>query len=101
MNNYIISYDISNDKLRQKISKLLTQKGCSRLQKSVHLAPKFSVKELEQLKNALQPLMSMLDPVSDSVMCITAPDSDMEKAYWHGSVETWKSITEPPLFDIL
>ncbi len=71
------------------------------LQKSVHVAPKYQTKELEQLKKALQPLLNQLDPSTDSVLCLTAPDTDMAKAYWHGNADTWKSIVDPPLYDLL
>ena len=38
--NYLIFYDIADDKVRVQISKYLIKRGCKRIQKSVFLARK-------------------------------------------------------------
>lgn len=101
MNNYLISYDISNDALRQKIAKYLTAQGCVRLQKSVHLAPKYEYKEIEQLKKNLHHLILKTDKHTDSIICLPVSDTDMDSAYWAGNREVWKKIKDPPLHNML
>lgn len=101
MNNYLISYDISNDRIRQKIADLLTQKGCVRLQKSVHLAPAYEPKEIEMLKKALQPLLLKTDVKTDSVLCFAVPDDAMNAAWWAGNPDVWEKLKDPPLYNLL
>lgn len=40
MTSYLISYDIGDDRLREKVAALLQREGCTRIQKSVFFAPK-------------------------------------------------------------
>jgi len=101
MNTYLISYDVSNDRLRQKIADMLTQKGCVRLQKSVHLAPAFELKELEQLRQSLAALLGKTDANTDSVLCIAAPDDVLDNAWWAGKPDVWQKIKRPPLHNLL
>ena len=49
-NNYLISYDISSNRTRNLLAKLLAKLGCVRWQKSVFVAIDFEKTDLEQLK---------------------------------------------------
>lgn len=47
--HYVISYDIENDRLRDKTAKILEKNGCLRVQKSVFVAPQMTNKHLDRL----------------------------------------------------
>lgn len=84
MTSYFISYDISQDRLRDKLAKLLMQKGCKRVQKSVFFVPSYSAKELKDLKvNVAKCLKGNLDP-QDSVLCIPVTQSRLPDLVWEG-----------------
>ena len=72
--HYVISYDIENDRLRDKTAKILEKNGCLRVQKSVFVAPQMTNKHLDRLladlKNryARKPLSG-----TDSLLLIPLP----------------------------
>lgn len=82
MTTYLISYDISVDKLRLKVSKLLERKGLYRVQKSVFVAPHFSPKEIRLLRQEVDDLMKMAD-LTDSVLCVPLTRSQFVNFWWH------------------
>lgn len=82
MTNYLFSYDISNTKLRTKISKTLLQAGCIRVQKSVFFAPDFTTKELKRLRNNLNILLKNKVETNDSLLCISINKQDLRRMIW-------------------
>jgi CRISPR/Cas system-associated endoribonuclease Cas2 len=56
--NFFICYDISDDKRRLHLSKLLQRKGCKRIQKSVCIAIDFERSEMLHLKNHVDTLLN-------------------------------------------
>lgn len=76
--HYVICYDIGNDRLRDRVAKILEKNGCHRLQKSVFVAPDLAKKDLIRLQTGLLRLlerrpMQVTDhihwlPLSDELM---------------------------------
>ena len=73
----VISYDIADDKLRNKFSKMLTKNGAIRLQ--------YSVYELSNTKRVIDNLMLKIDLFSkkfsgaDSVIVFDVADANLKK----------------------
>lgn len=84
MTNYLITYDISSDPLRDKAAVLLQQHGCLRVQKSVFLAPKFSAKELRALRAALRRLLGGKLGPEESIIGVPVSPQQLEGSLWEG-----------------
>lgn len=81
--NYILSYDITSDKLRNRISKKLRTLGCFRVQKSVFIGVDFSVKEIKFLKDeVMQILASKLREDGDSFLCLPITERQKNEMWW-------------------
>jgi CRISPR-associated endonuclease Cas2 len=99
MTNYLISYDITDDKLRTKIAKTLKAKACRRLQKSLFLAPAFKQAEIRALERVLnQILQSTRRTDSDSILCWPASDPQLASMLWAGDVMFFDKIISDPDF---
>lgn len=83
--NYFVSYDISADRLRSKVSKALERHGAVRVQKSVFFLPGFSGQEMIRLKNTLEKVLHkyQAEP-SDSVLCIPVEKDQLNSIIWMG-----------------
>ena len=83
MMNYILSYDITNNNLRSRISKVLTSLGCFRLQKSVFIGANFSVKEIQFLKVKIsKTLTSKVRKDTDSFLCLPITGTQKKGMWW-------------------
>ena len=74
----IISYDISNDKLRSKFSKTLEKHGAIRLQNSVYEVNNTN-RTIDNLKILVETKFSPLFDGEDSVVVMKVDDSTMTK----------------------
>jgi CRISPR-associated endonuclease Cas2 len=84
--NYILSYDITSDKLRNQVSKQLTTLGCFRLQKSVFIGANFSVKEINALKSKIfKTFASKLKEDNDSFLCLPITKTQKKAMWWQAS----------------
>ena len=80
---YILSYDISDDKLRLKVSKHLLASGCFRLQKSVFIAPSFTTKQIRQLKAEVLKILKHPNKVdTDSLLCFHITPKQIPNIWW-------------------
>ena len=70
--NYVISYDISSNRLRNLLAKLLAKTGCERWQKSVFVAIDFEKTEIDRLKIQIKQLLANKAKPTDSVLCVPA-----------------------------
>lgn len=68
--NYVITYDIGNDRLRLKIAKFLLRNACKRIQKSVYLAPSFGTSEWTIFKQDMNTLFQGQLALEDSLHII-------------------------------
>ncbi|GAB4336990.1 MAG: hypothetical protein OHK0038_15330 [Flammeovirgaceae bacterium] len=93
--NYLITYDVSNKKLRNKICKCLEKNDCKRVQKSVFLAkempPKIKIKLIARLKafvdetNPDETMHILFVPIDEEV--IKKIESIGENALWEEANE--------------
>ena len=84
MSSYFISYDIADDRLREKIAALLQREGCTRVQKSVFFAPKFAIKELRALQAGLHALANGKLEDNDSILCVPVTQKHLPGLLWEG-----------------
>ncbi len=93
MTSYLISYDISNNKLRTRLSKILLRHGCKRLQKSVFLVPNYSKQELTDLRIALKLAFQYKNKQNnDSLICLEVTETNLNELLWHGDKEKIEDI---------
>jgi CRISPR-associated protein Cas2 len=94
--NFFVCYDITDDKRRLRLSKLLLREGCQRVQKSVFIAPDFERVEMLRLKNKVEKLLNVqiTEGVSpdDSVLYIPLDNDAVNDVVWQGSQASWKEI---------
>jgi len=81
---YFICYDISDDGLRGKTARLLEERGCKRVQRSVFLAPGFTVREIGELRQRVAGLIAPKLSVGDSILCFPVEKDRLEGLIWHG-----------------
>jgi len=92
--NYLILYDIRNDKVRSYIAKYLLSKGCIRIQKSVYLAHT-SHKKFDEINNTLAEINDIYEN-EDSIILIPLNVSDARSMKLIGQNVNIKQIIDPP-----
>jgi CRISPR-associated protein Cas2 len=97
MLSFFLSYDISDDRLRTKLSRLLERRGCKRVQKSVFFAPAFGQKEAKSLRAACERLLQNRAP-GDSLLCIPATRQFLSDLVWEGESARLEEALEETLF---
>jgi CRISPR-associated endonuclease Cas2 len=94
--NFFVSYDISDDKRRLHLSKLLLREGCKRLQKSVFIAIDFERKEMLQLKIRVDKLLNVQftegGNLDDSVLYIPLDNDAVSQVLWQGNPIKWAEL---------
>ena len=94
--NFFICYDISDDKRRLRLSKLLQREGCERVQKSVFVAPDFERAEMLRLKTKIEKLLNVLytdnSSADDSVMYIPLDNDAVADVIWQGNKIKWEEL---------
>jgi CRISPR-associated endonuclease Cas2 len=94
--NFFICYDISDDKRRLHLSKLLLRTGCRRVQKSVFVAIDFERKEMLLLKTKVDKLLTVQYTegvaATDSLMYIPLDNDAVAGVVWQGKVELWLDL---------
>lgn len=94
--NFFICYDISDDKRRLRLSKLLLRTGCHRIQKSVFVATDFERVEMLRLKIKVERLLNVLytEGVSrdDSVLYIPLDNDAVKDVVWQGNRHKWENL---------
>lgn len=94
--NFFICYDISDDKRRLRLSKLLLRSGCERVQKSVFVAADFERIEMMRLKNKVERLLNVLYTegvsIEDSVLYIPLENDAVQDVVWQGNKLTWSEL---------
>lgn len=92
--NYMIMYDIENNKVRKMISKYLEQQGCIRIQKSVFMAntdhPKFNA-----IHDTLKDINSFYEN-ADSIILVPVNVADARSMKLIGSNVSIEHIVDPP-----
>ena len=99
--NFFVCYDISDDKRRLSLSKLLLRLGCERVQKSVFVAPNFKREEMLRLKNKVEKLLTIQytegGSPDDSVLYIPLDNDAVVDVVWQGDKATWTKLWKKDL----
>lgn len=97
---HLISYDITDNKLRRRIVLLLKHKGCVRLQYSVWLTPQYGTKKLAAFKimlhNLLQRYTDLGEP-SDSILCVPIEGDAIADIVLVGARDSLNTLLNPKL----
>lgn len=92
--NYLILYDISNNKVRRLIAEYLLSKGCIRIQKSVYLCHS-KHKKFTEIKNTLADINDTYEN-DDSIILIPINISDARSMKLIGQNVDIDQIVDPP-----
>lgn len=92
--NYFILYDISNNKVRNLISKFLLKKGCIRVQKSVFLGHS-NHKKFDEIRETLKEINEVYEN-KDSIILIPINISDARSIKLIGKNVDIDQIIDPP-----
>jgi len=92
--NYLIMYDIENDKVRRLVSKYLEKQGCLRIQKSVFMAntdhPKF-----QGIHETLKDINAFYEN-NDSIILVPVNVGDVRSMKLIGSNVNIDVLVDPP-----
>lgn len=83
--NYILTYDICNDKVRRRISELLINKGFIRVQRSVFIG-EISENKIEKI---LGEINVQLEIKTDSLLCLSINKEEYLKSYKFGYIPNY------------
>ena len=92
--NYMVSYDVSNDKIRRLVSDYLKNVGFVRIQKSVFLG---EVK-LEIYEKMTKYIDTLINKKSDSICCIPISKNDYYNILSIGNLGNYKIYEEEILY---
>nr|WP_241634529.1 CRISPR-associated endonuclease Cas2 [Fusobacterium gastrosuis] len=88
--NYLISYDIGNDKRRKAVSDFLIEKGFIRIQKSVFLGKNVYYK----IKNMLEYIQNILNKDEDNLFCLSFNDFEYDNIVSFGNIYNYNIYNE-------
>ncbi len=91
---YLITYDITNDKVRKLISKFLLSKGCIRIQKSVFMANTEHGK-FKDIHETLKDINSFYEN-ADSIILVPINVSDVRSMKLIGQNVDIETLVNPP-----
>jgi len=92
--NYLIMYDITENKVRYQIAKYLEKKGCVRIQKSVFLA-KTENQYFQEIHDTLKEVNSYYEN-QDSIILVPINASDVRSMKLIGKNVNIETITDKP-----
>ena len=92
--NYLIMYDIQNNKVRTLVAKYLLKKGCVRVQKSVFLVHS-DHKKFEEVKQTLVEINDVYEN-EDSIILVPLNISDARSMKLIGKNVNIEQIIDPP-----
>lgn len=78
--NYLLSYDISDDKNRKRVSDYLIEKGFLRIQNSVFLGEI----HITKIDDILENICLLVDKDEDSIFCVPINKEDYENIFNFG-----------------
>jgi len=92
--NYLILYDIEDDKVRRLVAKYLKQKGCIRIQKSVFMANTSNEKFIE-IYETLKDINEFYEN-ADSIIVVPVNVADVRSMKLIGKNVNIDILTNPP-----
>jgi len=99
--HYVICYDLENDRLRGKTAKALERHGCTRVQRSVFVAPNMDKKQLLRLQADLQRLLAGRHAPGDSLLVVPLRDEHVAEIRAIGDNNIFTELENFPLKIIL
>lgn len=99
--HYVICYDLEDDRLRGKTAKALQRHGCTRVQRSVFVAPNMDKKELARLLADLQRLLAGRHAPGDSLLVLPLRDEHVAEIRAIGENNILTELEKFPLKIIL
>ena len=92
--NYLLSYDISNDKSRKRVSDYLIEKGFLRIQNSVFLG-EIHVTKIDDI---LENICLLANKDEDSIFCVPINKEDYENIFNFGKNEDYSLYKDEVLY---
>jgi CRISPR-associated endoribonuclease cas2 len=92
--NYLLSYDISNDKSRKRVSDYLLEKGFLRVQNSVFLGEI----HITKIDDILENICLLVDKKEDSIFCIPINKEDYKNIFNFGKNEDYNLYKDEVLY---
>ncbi|MCC5938414.1 MAG: CRISPR-associated endonuclease Cas2 [Lunatimonas sp.] len=92
--NYLIMYDIQNNKVRNLVSKYLIKNGCTRVQKSVFLVHS-DHKKFDEIRQTLADINDVYEN-EDSIILVPLNISDARSMKLIGKNVNIEQIIDPP-----
>ena len=92
--NYLLSYDISNDKSRKRVSDYLIEKGFLRIQNSVFLGEI----HITKIDDILENICLLVDKKEDSIFCIPINKEDYKNIFNFGKNEDYNLYKDEVLY---
>lgn len=80
--NYILTYDISNNKIRKIVSDLLIDSGFTRVQRSVFIGEILGSK----IENILKVINNQIEVNKDSLLCMPINKEEYLRCYKYGDI---------------
>ena len=99
--HYIICYDLEDDRLRGKTAKVLARHGCTRVQRSVFVAPHLDKKQLARVLADLQRLLAGRHAPGDSLLLVPLRDEHVAEIRVIGDNNILTELEKFPLKIIL
>ena len=90
--NYLLSYDISNDKSRKRVSDYLIEKGFLRIQNSVFLGEI----HITKIDDILENICLIVD--EDSIFCVPINKEDYENIFNFGKNKDYNLYKDEVLY---
>ena len=92
--NYLLSYDISNDKSRKRVSDYLLEKGFLRVQNSDFLGEI----HITKIDDILENICLLVDKKEDSIFCIPINKEDYKNIFNFGKNEDYNLYKDEVLY---
>ena len=92
--NYLLSYDISNDKVRRKVFEYLLAKGFLRIQNSVFLGEI----HITKIDDILENICLLVNKDEDSIFCVPINKEDYENIFNFGKNEDYNLYKDEVLY---
>ena len=92
--NYLLSYDISDDKSRKRVSDYLIEKGFLRIQNSVFLGEI----HITKIDDILENICLLVNKDEDSIFCVPINKEDYENIFNFGKKEDYNLYKDEVLY---
>lgn len=92
--NYIMAYDIINNKSRKLVSDFLIDKGFIRVQRSVFIGEA----KLKAMDKIMEKIYSLTDEEEDNIMCVPISKEEYDRIILYGNVNNFKIYEEDVIY---